>query len=181
VARKDLRRRKLLVAVAALVPVLMVELDVAVPDTVGGKLLRTILTLEDLLFIGWMFFKPVLLKSVSPLKGLRLVFAIFVIAKESTLLLPDQVVDLGRRKRVFVFFILVRQNFAVHFLLDFVLVLVLVEGHLEPECLAAFFTFVFLHGRVVAVGVLYQAALSHKVRAALITTVKKQKHLRLVN
>ena len=67
---KNLRSCKLFVAVTALVPVLVVELDVAVPDAVGGKLLRTILTLEDLLFVGRVFFKPVFLKPVSPLKGL---------------------------------------------------------------------------------------------------------------
>ena len=48
------------------------------------------------------------------------------------------------------------------------LILVLVEGHLEPECLAALLALVLLHRRVVAVGVLDQTALRHEVSAALI-------------
>ena len=132
-AGKNLRRGKFFVTLAARVPVFMIELDMPVFDAVGSKLFWTILALEDFLFIRRMLFKPMLLKAVSPLEGQGLVFTVVMHAEEATLFLLHQEVDLGRRICLLLPLNLIWKHFAVHFFFNLVLVLVLVQAHLEAE------------------------------------------------
>jgi hypothetical protein len=162
VAGKHLRCGKLLVAATALEAVLVVELDMAIPDSVGCELLGAVLALENFLVVCRMLFEPVFLKTVSPLEGLALVFAIVVLAEEPSVFFSEEVVDLGRWERLFVSVAIVIEDLTVHVSLDLVLVLVLVERHLESKRLAALVALVFLHRRMVTVDVLHQAALGHK-------------------
>ena len=78
VAGQNLRSRKFFVAPAAFVAVLVIELDVSVPDPVGGKLLRAVLALKYFFFFRRMFLEPVFLKAVLPLKRLVFVLAVIV-------------------------------------------------------------------------------------------------------
>ena len=132
-AGKNLRRGKFFVTLAARVPVFMIELDMPVFDAVGSKLFWTILALEDFLFIRRMLFKPVFLKAVSPLEGQGLVFTVVMHAEEAALFLLHQEVDLGCRICLLLPLNLIRKHFAVHFFFYLVLVLVLVQAHLEAE------------------------------------------------
>ena len=179
VAGKHLRGGKLLVAAAALVAVLVIELDMAVADSVGSKLLRAVLALEYLLVLSRVLFQPVFLKTVSPLERLALlVFAVIVLAEEPAVLLPEKVIDLGRGERLVGPVAFVSNHLTVHLSLDLVLVLVLVQRHLESERLAALVTLVLLRRRVVAADVLDKSALGHKTGVA---AVAREGSLAVVN
>jgi hypothetical protein len=167
VTGKNLRSGEFLVTMVALVSVLVIEFDVTISNPIGGKFLWTVLALKNLFVVGWMFLKPVLLKSISPLKRLRLVLAVFVHAKESSVLLLDQIVDLGGREGLLVSFTLVRHHFAVHVFLHLVLILVLVQRHFEPEAFATVVTLVLLLYGMIAVGVLKQSTSCDKGRFTL--------------